>query len=112
MKLAGQKFTNSDTCHGVSFASEDAPLDMAEITINGRYPEQGWARNHQSHEMVRVMNGQGKLWLKDDATIELTVGEVIHIRPNTWFAWEGDMTILMTCSPAFNPDQYEIKGGE
>lgn len=109
MKLAGQKFTNSSTCHGEAYAS-DAPLDMAEIVIDGRYPEQAWARNHQSHEMARVMSGQGKLLLKDGETMEVSSNDVIHVRPDTWFAWEGEMAILMACSPAFSPEQYELSG--
>ena len=109
MKLTGVEFTNSPSCHGTAFAAGDAPLDIAEISINGRYPEQGWAQNHESHEMVRVLRGTGSLSLKDDTTIPLTEGDVVHVPPKTWFAWDGTMTIIMACSPVFTPDQYEIK---
>ena len=108
MKLHGQEFTNSDTCHGVAFAA-GAPLDMAEITISGRYPEKGWARNLESHEMVRVLQGVGNLALRDGEITELAEGDVVHVPPETWFAWSGSMTILMACSPAFSPEQYEIE---
>ena len=108
MKLHGQPFTNSDTCHGVAFAA-NAPLDLAEIEISGRYPERGWARNLESHEMVRVLRGAGSLTLRDGEVIALAEGDTVHVPAGDWFAWNGDMTVLMACSPAFDSKQYEIK---
>lgn len=86
----------------------NAPLDLAEITITGRYPETGWARNCECHEIVRLLRGTGSLALRDGETIELAESDVVHVPPKTWFAWDGDMTILMACSPAFSTEQYEI----
>lgn len=108
MKLEGVPFTNSATCHGVSFAAE-APVDLAEITIDGRYPETGWARNRASHEMVRILKGVGGLALRSGQDMELAEGDVVHISPGEWFAWSGRMTILMACSPPFDPAQYETR---
>lgn len=112
MKVDGQHFTNSKTCQGESFTVPGAPLDIAEITITGRYPESGWARNKESHEMVRVQSGNGQLLLKSGETTELSQGEAVHVPPGIWFAWNGDMTITMACSPAFKPEQYEAKEAE
>lgn len=108
MKLRGAIFKNSTTCEGVAF-TPDAPLDMAEITITGRYPELGWAKNRECHELVRVLDGAGSLQLRDADTIPLAKGDVVHVPAGQWFAWNGNMTILMACSPAFRPDQYEVK---
>lgn len=110
MKLDGQQFTNSNTCQGASFGVSGAPIDLAEITIAGRYPEQGWARNLESHEMVRVLSGTGRLLLEDGESTDLQEGDVVHVPPSEWFAWSGDMTILMACSPAFDQRQYEVEG--
>lgn len=111
MKLNGVPFVNSNTCKGLVFAASSAPLDMAEIVISGRYPESGWARNLESHEIVRVLRGTGNLTLRDGGAKDLAEGDAVHVPPKTWFAWSGDMTILMACSPAFNPGQYEIEEG-
>lgn len=108
MKLHGQLFTNSDTCKGQSFAA-DAPLDLAEIEISGRYPEVGWACNRECHEMVRVLRGMGRLMLRGGEMTELSEGDVVHVPAGQWFAWSGDMTIIMACSPAFSPEQYEVE---
>lgn len=112
MRLDGQQFTNSNTCQGVSFGVPGAPIDLAEITITGRYPEQGWARNLESHEMVRILSGTGKLLLEDGESTALQEGDVVHVSPKAWFAWEGQMVILIACGPAFDPEKYEIKGGQ
>jgi len=109
MKLEGIPFVNSATCSGISFANAAAPLDIAEIIIIGRYPESGWAKNAECHEMVRVQSGDGQLILKSGEATELSEGDVVHVPPGIWFAWNGDMTITMACSPAFNPNQYELE---
>lgn len=106
MKLEGQPFQNSDTCHGVAYAT-NAPLDIAEISINGRYPETGWAINHECHEVVRVSRGIGRLSL-EGAITELSEGDVVHVPPKTPFAWSGEMEVTMACSPPFYPEQYEL----
>lgn len=110
MKLHGQPFTNSETCRGVAF-TPDAPLDMAEIVIDGPYPESGWAKNREVHEVVRVLRGTGRLALRDAGITYLEAGDVVHVPAGQCFAWNGDMTLLMACSPPFDPEQYEVEEG-
>lgn len=109
MKISGERFENSSTCHGVGYAVNDAPLDIAEITIDGRYPESGWARNRLCHEMVRVLRGSGVLHMRDGTATHLELSSVVHVPPGEWFAWNGDMDIMMACSPPFSPEQYELE---
>ena len=109
MTVKGENFQNSETCKGVVFAVPDAPLDFAEITINGRYPEEGWAVNHKVHEMVRVHRGASALAIRGVQEEKLLQGDVVHIPPETPFVWQGDMILHVSCSPPFDPEQYEIK---
>jgi len=109
VKLEGKQFTNSSTCHGEAFASEGAPLDMAIIEISGRYPEEGsWARNRECHEMVTVVNGVGSVTVRGATAEQLSAGDTVHIAPGQEFAWDGDMQVIVACSPIFNPEQYDI----
>ncbi len=108
MKLDGTPFTNSDTCKGVSFGVSGAPLDIARIEISGRYPEQGWATNEVSTEMVVVNSGEGQLLLKEGGSIAISVGDSVTVAPNQWFAWKGSMELTMSCAPAFDPAQYKV----
>lgn len=110
----GIYFKNGDTCEGYSYSfGDDVPMDFAEITVSGRYPAEGWARNRTSHELVKVVQGRGKLYFKDGVAQQLKEGDSkIHVPPGEWFAWEsiGDtMKIEMICSPAFNQEQYETR---
>ena len=105
-KLEGHPFENGPTCNGVAYIA-DAPHDLADIAVRGRYPEEGWARNRDSHEIVRVVRGMGELVLRGNASVELKEGMTVEVKPGTWFAWGGDIDLLMTCSPPFTPEQYE-----
>tara|TARA_B100001245_G_scaffold55335_1_gene37492 strand:- start:504 stop:836 length:333 start_codon:yes stop_codon:yes gene_type:complete len=109
MKLTGTEFKNSDTCEGVSYSHESARHDIAIITIDGRYPEEGWAMNETSEEMAVVMNGSGKLMIKDDAVVRLEKGDGAYVPAGEWFAWSGNMTLAMSCSPPFSEEQYSWK---
>lgn len=107
MKLVGEPFQNSDTCHGKAYVAKGAPSDMAIITITGRYPEAGsWALNRECHEVVVVVSGSGRVAI-DGAWHELKAGDGVTIPPGTPFAWGGKMMIAMSCTPPFKPEQYE-----
>jgi mannose-6-phosphate isomerase-like protein (cupin superfamily) len=109
VKIEGQQFKNSDTCEGTVFAGENIPQDIATIKITGRYPENGWAINEIVHELALVSEGSGSLEFKGADSHELKVGDVISVEPGKRFAWNGEMTIVMTCSPAFSPNQYKLE---
>ena len=109
MKLDGTPFVNSATCKGVSFRAENLPFDIAQIQINGRYPENGWAMNEASTEIVIVTRGEGQLLLKESESIALKEGESVTVAPGTWFAWMGDMELVMSCTPAFDSAQYKVE---
>ncbi len=112
MKVTGEEFENSSTCKGVGFAEASAPVDLAYISIHGRYPETGWARNEVIHEMAWVESGTGSLFIKGTAPQLLERGDVVLVRPGERFAWEGEMTIIIACSPPFDRKQYKIEEAE
>ena len=109
MSIEGQPFKNSETCEGVAFVSPEVKHDIANIRITGRYPEEGWAMNEVSDEVVFVSEGRGRLSRKDEAVQDLEQGKAAFIPAGTWFAWDGDMTIVMSCNPAYSPEQYKWK---
>lgn len=112
MKLNGVTFENSDTCRGTAYVDQSAQIDMAEIVITGRYPERGWAVNHDVHEMVYIKKGLGSLAIRGKEEAEIAEGDVVSVGPGQRFAWSGEMTIIMACNPPFNPEQYEIEGDD
>ena len=106
-EVQGIPFRNSETCEGVAYVADGAPLDYSQIIVSGRYPETGWAMNEKSHEIVTLQRGVGRLVLAKAGPIELR-SKPVHVPAGEWFAWEGDMTIGMACSPPFNKDQYKV----
>lgn len=110
MKAEAHNFKNSDACEGVVYTAEYAPLDIATLSITGRYPEGGWAMNEVSHEMVFVQRGLGWLALRDQGKlINLKEGDGVYVPAGERFAWGGDMAIVMACYPPFSPDQYSVE---
>lgn len=109
LQLQPTPFSNGPTCEGVSFVASEAPLDIAAITISGRYPERGWAQNEVVHEMVYIADGLGSLALRSGEIVRLASGSAVHVPAGEWFAWEGEMKLVMACQPAFSPDQYRIE---
>lgn len=109
MVLESNQFKNSAACKGVSYTAEPAPVDMAVIDITGRYPDRGWAVNRVVHEIVYVQRGVGSLAIKGSEVMNLQEGLVVSVAPGERFAWDGDMIIVMACSPPFDPEQYTLE---
>lgn len=109
MKVEGSHFINGSTCEGDSYTVDDTSHDLAVIRIRGRYPEAGWAVNDEVHELVYVTDGSGTLEIKNGDDLSLEKGSVVSIAPRKRFAWQGELTLVMTCQPAFYPDQYSLE---
>lgn len=109
MKLTGELFENSVTCKGVGYSAEGAVLDIAKIEISGRYPEHGWAINEKIHEIAYVQRGTGILFIRDVETFSLQEGDVAYVAPGQHFAWSGNMTLILSCSPPFDSTQYKVE---
>jgi len=103
---SGFAFSNSAECFGESFDVLNAPLNLARITIGSRYPEEGYLYNLEAHEMVYVVTGSGSLHTPDSDTQKLSAGDAIYLEPGQRFAWDGDMSIVTACSPAFENSKH------
>ena len=100
-------FSNSSTCKGLEFAFGDKDLNVALVTVNGRYPAEGHLINEVCKEIAYVVSGTGKVGVHDQIH-ELGVGDAVLIQPGERFYWEGDdLQMLMPCSPAFYPEQHK-----
>lgn len=100
-------FSNSGTCQGVEYPFADKDLNIALVTVDGRYPAEGHLVNEVCKEVAYVVSGTGMVGV-DDETHQLEPGAAVLIQPGERFFWEGDkLTMLMPCSPAFYPDQHK-----
>ena len=106
-RVVGDKLTSGPAC-SVTEYGKIGDADVAEATINGRYPEQGFSLNRKSDMMIRVISGTGAVALRE-VGFELYPGNVILIEKETPYSYEGDqLCVVLVCSPAWNKDQYEI----
>lgn len=101
-----EEFRNGETCVVSEYPLGDEGIDVAVAKIDGRYPDEGWARNKVSKEMAFVLKGQGKLVCEDEE-VELSEGDAIFIVSGEKFYWEGKMSLLISCAPAWKYAQYE-----
>jgi len=103
-------FSNSPTCSGFAFEFGDKDLDIAVVTVDGRYPETGHLTNKVCKEIAYVLSGNGSVGV-DNVVHELHPGDAVMILPGERFFWQGEkLKMLMPCNPAFYPEQHKEVG--
>ena len=105
----GESFANSDVCFGKEYRPDTDAVDIAKISIRGRYPEQGWGYLEESHEMAVIVRGAGYIETKDGEHEDLVAGDVVYVPPMQRFRWGGDMDMIVPCGPAFNPTKHKLE---
>ncbi|MFA9262860.1 MAG: cupin domain-containing protein [Undibacterium sp.] len=104
--MEAEKFQHGETCLMSEYRLEDERIDAAIAKITGRYPDEGWVLNRVSAETAYVLDGSGRLTTEEEET-SLERGDVILIEPGEKFYWEGKMSLLISCAPAWKYSQYE-----
>ncbi len=105
-KNQSQEFHAKDT-RITEYPMSEKNISGAVAEIHGRYPETGFALNKKSKELVYIMEGNGKI-ITEKETAEFSKGDVIYIDKNEKFAWDGNFTMFMATTPAFDPKQHKI----
>jgi mannose-6-phosphate isomerase-like protein (cupin superfamily) len=96
----------SKECSVIEYHSINESINACIATLQGRYPESGFAYNEESTELGFCMKGSGKLVTKSQ-TAEIQEGDVVIIPANERYYWEGNMTILLPCSPSWRAEQHK-----
>jgi len=96
----------SPTCAVTEYPmAGESEINIAIVSLSGRYPESGCVVNDISKELAYVTKGEGKLILNGDI-VHLKSGDVVLIEPGEKYFWEGHMTLLLSCTPAWHPEQH------
>lgn len=101
------KHTNASTCSVYEYPTKNAEISIGVAEITGRYPEQGFAMNRICNEMGFILKGTGKL-VTEAQSIDLSPGDVVCIPTGEKFYWEGNLTIVLPTTPAWDPQQHEM----
>lgn len=108
-KDTGVEFKNSNKCFGREYKSTTGKIDIATISIRGKFPENGWGYLEESHEMAFILNGEGLIETKSGQIKKLETGDVVYVEPKERFRWEGNFDMVVTCGPAFDPDKHHLE---
>ncbi|MCU0653364.1 MAG: cupin domain-containing protein [Candidatus Pacebacteria bacterium] len=101
------RYEHGKTCVALEYPINDKDINVAVIELDGRYPEKGQACNAVSKELAFVVKGSGKVVI-NGREIAVTEGDLTFIDPGEKFYWEGKMTLVMPCTPAWTSEQYKI----
>ena len=108
----GDEFRNSDVCWGRSYQPDTDAIDIAKISIRGRFPEKGWGWLEDTHEMAVITRGEGYALAQDGERLELKAGDVIYIEPGRKWCWGGNFDMIVPCSPGFTPQKHHLEEDE
>lgn len=100
------EFTSGAVMTAHEYELHDPSVNIARITVSGRYPETGWAANEQVKELCYILEGTGTLYV-GDASYPLAPGDVLLIEPGERFYWDANIVMLVPCTPAWTPEQYK-----
>ncbi|HSW86195.1 MAG TPA: effector binding domain-containing protein [Rhabdochlamydiaceae bacterium] len=100
------KHENSPNCIVYEYPMANSDMNIAVAEITHRYPDQGYSINHKCTEMAYVLKGSGKLVTETQA-INLSVGDAVLIPQDEKYYWEGNLTVVLPCAPAWYPEQHE-----
>ena len=105
----GTEFRNSDICYGREYNPGSGTIDIAKISIRGRFPETGYGYLEEAHEMAVVIKGNGYIETKAGVRHDLKAGDVVYVEPMERFRWGGDMDLIVPCGPAFDPAKHKLE---
>jgi mannose-6-phosphate isomerase-like protein (cupin superfamily) len=78
---------------------------VARVDLNGRHGKVRAAGTR----IFYVLGGQGTFEV-DGASLPVEDGDTVHVRPGQAYDYEGELTLLCVCTPAFDLQQEERVG--
>jgi len=88
-------------------------FNAAEIIVNVRYPEFGWAQNVESDMVVRVLTGRLYLFVHSEPEASAqcySKGETLHIPKGTIYYWVPELpgVLFVVASPPWTKEQQKL----
>lgn len=100
--------SNSNSCKVWEYDFGEKNLSIARATIDGLYPDKGWAVNFECDEIYYVISGEGEVVIEDEK-LEIVAGDAIFINKGKKYKVKGkNLKLLVTNSPAWHAGQYRF----
>lgn len=108
IKKESAEFYSGDGYSGLDYPSLDKDINVGVIKIFGRSPKTGYQVNENCKELLYILRGSGKLFLKENnRKVEFKQGDVIVIDKNEYYAFDGDFEAICPCTPAWTSEQHK-----
>lgn len=105
------KHQNSQKCTAFEYPLKDKDINVAFIEIKGRYPDNGFVTNEKVKELIFVVEGKGRININND-DYDLGKEDAALILPNEKYYFEGNLKLIVSCAPAWYPEQHKIIIGQ
>ena len=105
-KEARIKHANSPNCASYEYPFEDQNINVAFIELKGRYPTEGSVLNQKVKELLFITYGEGHIVI-EGTTHNLKKGDMFLIHPNQKYSLEGNLEAVISCNPAWSPNQHQ-----
>ena len=112
-KSAAKMFNNSATSEVLEYPLADKDIDAAIVTMNGGYPDSGFAVNEECKELLYVVSGECTFATKDKS-VKIQTGDQVLIEKGELFRYDDakDLVLVAACNPAWTPEQHKIVSGQ
>jgi len=109
LSLKHQSFDkkSNDACVVTEYTLNDEMINVAIAKVTGRYPTTGNTLNQICKEVAYIHEGNGKV-VVNNQEYRLKAGDTVLIEAGEKFHWEGNMTIFISCTPAWTKDQNRM----
>lgn len=101
-----QRVQNSQHCWVYEYPLHEKDINGTFVELTGREPDAGRVVNTACKELAYVVSGSGKIFIENNE-LTLEKGDMVLIEPGEKFYWDGQMTLFLSCSPAWYPEQYK-----
>ncbi len=106
-KESAERFEDGTVFDASEYHTSDKDINTARIKIRGRYPVTGFMRNTKVKEIVYIEAGSGGVTINGTSQ-EVKEGDVVFFGANETVAWDGNFTLITTCTPAWSKGQHEF----
>jgi mannose-6-phosphate isomerase-like protein (cupin superfamily) len=99
---------SAKSCIATEYPTTSEDINIARVKILGRFPESGVMWNTAVEEIVYVESGDGRVVI-DAVETEIKTGDVVLYQKGEKVFWEGEMILLIACTPAWKQEQHAVE---
>ena len=101
----GHIMQNGENCTATEYSTSSKSINIAQVKISDRFPEIGVMWNTKVEEMAYVESGEGIVSI-NGMSQSIKQGDVILYERHEKVFWDGELTLVIACSPAWTPKQH------